>query len=118
MSGYDLTNSIERLETYEDDAGIRFEGLSAFAEPSFGDSANNGWDISIRGEVHAADGEHLPRSIEIKGALYDVKGRVVDTLSSQIDRGEFFVLEPFSLTRSCVPMRTFSRILLYTVNLP
>jgi hypothetical protein len=118
MSRYDLTASIERLEAYEDNAGIRFEGLSAIAEPSYGDAVANGWDISIRGEVHAAEGEQLPHSIEVKAAVYDTKGRVVDTLHVQIDETEFFVLEPFSLAKSGVPMRTFSRVLVYAVSLP
>ena len=53
MSKKDVTNLIERLEKFEQRAGVRLEALSAFAE-----SDDDGeFTVTVRGVAHSMKGE-------------------------------------------------------------
>ena len=112
----DLTDRIERLEAYEERCGMRFEALSAFVEATWGrDPSEHGWAVTVSGEVHATNGERLPRPIRVTAALYDAKGRVAWRFAVDIGSGTFFLLEPFRLEQDWLPVGDYSRILVYPV---
>ena len=112
----DLTDRIERLEAYEERCAMQFEALSAFVEATWGrDPSEHGWAVTVSGEVHATNGERLPHPIRVAAALYDAKGRVATKLGVEIGSKTFFLLEPFQLEGDHLPVRDFSRILVYAV---
>ena len=89
MSKKDVTNLIERLEKFEQRAGVRLEALSAFAE-----SDDDGeFTVTVRGEAHSMKGDNLSHDVSVVVSLFDKEGRVVGTSSEYLDSDDFFGFE-------------------------
>ncbi len=85
----DITQLIERLEAFEDRAGIRLEAL--YADLDENDC------ITVNGEVHSTIGTTLPHDIELVAAVYDANGRMISTQSEHFSADRFFAFEVFSV---------------------
>ncbi len=105
---------IERLEAFEERAGVRLEALSAFAQVD--DEEEDTYYITVRGEVHSRAGTTLSQDVVLGLTVYDRAGRVVETGGKFCDQEKFFGFETFEITCSGV-VNGFSRFrLLPKVN--
>ena len=75
--GGDLTNLLERLENFEKKLGIAIKGL--YCELNDMGGIYDFSYINIYGEIRSKDNSELKDVMTIKAAIYDNKGRVVNT---------------------------------------
>ncbi|GBD25439.1 hypothetical protein HRbin30_00758 [bacterium HR30] len=69
---WDISDRIERIETVEDDLGVRIDGLLAY----LGVEADE-LKLTINGELHAMEDDTYPEAVELVAAAYDERGRVL-----------------------------------------
>jgi hypothetical protein len=112
----DLTHLIERLEAFEDRAGVRLDALYAKLD------GNTVWKIDgkdepgirINGEIHPREGTSLKQSVTLFAEGYDGLGRLFCTKSSQPFLPQtFFGYETFSLVVGGIPAKDVVKIRLY-----
>ncbi len=84
----DLSSIIERLEAFEERAGIELRGLYAYRDED--------GDIHLNGEMHGVRNPQLECHVILVMTLYDSKGRVTATTSHQFYKEDFFGLDTFS----------------------
>ena len=113
MTAIDLSDRLDQLEVFEERQGVTLQGLSVHLEPDM--TASRGWHVTVRGEVHARDGDTIANPIRIIGALYDSDGRVVTSIDARIEAATFFLLEPFELKDWYLPTADYSRVLVFPV---
>lgn len=85
----DVTDLIERLESFEDRLGVTLEGL--FAE------IVHGGHLRVNGELHLREGTELSQNIEVVATVYDSSGRVLAVGDNRFRTDAFFGFEAFSL---------------------
>lgn len=83
-----LLKKVERLEAFEERAGVRIEGLCVRIFPTF--------DFEINGELYPREGLHLSRNVEIVFTVYGKNGEVLETESSHFFKESFYAFEAFS----------------------
>jgi hypothetical protein len=88
----DLTNNIERLEVFEDRSGVRLEAL--YCSQQRGDDGD--YRLSLSGEIHCSDGTELESDISLTLAIYDERGRVIETSEVTFFQSDFFGFDVFS----------------------
>mgnify|MGYP000952840156 CR=1 FL=1 len=93
MARLDLTRHIERLEAFEDRAGVRLESLSAYVDLD----SESPHILRVYGELHAKDGTELPCDVTLVIAAYDDQGRVVGSTTNWYDKKDFFGLDVFEI---------------------
>lgn len=86
----DLTNIIERLDIFEERAGVQFKGLTA--RLSLYDS---GRYVHVYGELHSRNGEKLEKDVRVNVLLYDSSGCVLTIRDKDFSQSDFFGFEPF-----------------------
>ena len=86
----DCSNIVERLPKHEERAGVTLKGTYAEAEQD-----DQGWQINVRGEIHATVGDELSQPTEVVATLLDGSERVLDTTSTYLDEETFFEFETF-----------------------
>jgi hypothetical protein len=98
-----LTDLIERLEAFEERAGVRIEALYAAFMAGSGTQVRgvfyNG--IAVNGEVHPREGVNLPHPVTITADAYDCQGRLVQSANFTLEPAKFFGYETFSLGLYC-----------------
>ena len=104
----DVTHLIERLEVFEERAGVRLEAMSAFLDVSNSDEST--FRITVRGEIHPRNGTTLSNGVELSLAVYDAAARVVETDSAFYDADTFFGFEAFEMACFYVPLDKLSRL--------
>ena len=90
----DITQIIERLELFEEKAGVRLEALSGSLQVAQSLGVNN---LTIYGELHPREGTTLPRNVELVVTVYDSSGRVIGVQSRHFFQERFFGFEAFSM---------------------
>ena len=81
-----VTNLIERLEVFEERAGVRLESLGASATTWDDDDDAS---LSVRGEVHSREGTRIEQNIKLVVSLHDTSGSIVGTCETYIKAGRF-----------------------------
>jgi hypothetical protein len=100
----DVTHLIERLEAFEEQLGVSFEGLYAvIVEDNY---------IKVNGELILIKGSQLSQNIKIQLSAYDLIGRVIATTDHIVLKGRFLGLDTFSGYLEC-PSADISKIRIY-----
>lgn len=106
----DQTDRIERIEAFEDKAGVRLEALYAGLREGAGDQHVR---LIVRGEAHATrNNSKIKNDIEIVLAAYDAQGRVIGKGDHFIGGDSFFSFEVFEIDLYDLPVPP-ERIRLY-----
>lgn len=87
MDKRDITDSVERLEAFEDRLSVSLEGLFANIRSDH---------VFLNGELHPRDGTELNQDIEVVAIVYDSSGRVLAVQERGFYQDEFFGFEAFS----------------------
>jgi hypothetical protein len=114
-----LTHLLERLEAFEERAGVRLEALYATAEHSTGWTINGKWvsaGIQVNGELHPRDGTSLGQIVTVKADAYDKLGRLVGTAKDYFNPKQFFGYQTFSMRVGEVPFHQISKIRIYPIR--
>lgn len=93
----DITARIERLEAFEERAGVRIEALYAFIEQTSHDY------VKVNGEIHPREGLYLKQSVVLVLDVYDHHGRLLDTSRNSFTQAEFYGFQTFSILAKYVP---------------
>jgi hypothetical protein len=107
MGKKDISNLVERLKAFEEKAGVRLEAIAAFYET---DPDSDTTQVTVYGEIHAASGTELSKSVTLGLVVYDDNSRVIGTSSSYFDNEDFFSFEAFDITCGDLPKIKLSRI--------
>lgn len=91
MNKIDISDKIERLTPIEIQLGISLSGLSAFLEDDIDKN------LSIYGELLAADGSELRHDIRLTAAAYDTSGKIIGAADSYHNAESFVGIEIFEL---------------------
>jgi hypothetical protein len=108
MAKKDITSLVQRLESFEDRAGVRIEAWSAFQEGP-DDDDDGEVCISVFGELHTVNGTTLQDDIELSASFYDAEGRVIGIDSDYVEADSFFEFHTFAIT-CYVPSSSVHRI--------
>ena len=101
-----VTNLIERLEVFEERAGIRLEAIGAISAMFFDQNK-----LKVYGELHPREGTVIKKDVVITVDLYDNSGSVVGTSSQSIRSRGFFGFETFHVTILVTPLaKTWAKI--------
>lgn len=100
----DLTQKVERVESFEERLGVTFSGIYAVASDED--------TVHVRGEILSRSGDALSQSIRITATVFDDKGRVIETSTESVDKEEFFGFALFDI-RLEVEAKDISRIRLH-----
>ena len=95
MAVHDITDLLQTLEAFEDRAGVRFEGLSAFLKNA--DYKDGYEEVIVSGEVHPISGTTLECDTNIELTVIDSKGRVVATETDWVQAEKFFGFHTFTM---------------------
>lgn len=111
----DLTHILERLEAFEDRAGVRLSALYAKLDGNSGWTINGKFESGIRinGELHPREGTNLTKSLKLVADAYDESGRLICTTSDHFNQETFFGFETFSLLVGGVPTKQITKIRIY-----
>jgi hypothetical protein len=82
----EISNVIERVETFEDRLQVRLQGLYA--------EVDGDWVI-VNGEVHSKSEAGIAEDIEIHTTVYDAQGKVLHTTHSYVSADSFFGFQAF-----------------------
>lgn len=85
-----LLKKVERLEVFEERAGVKLEGLCVRISPD-----SNRFEVN--GELYPRDGLHLSRTVELVFTIYGKDGGVLSTTSQTFYKDSFYGFEPFSV---------------------
>ena len=88
---------------FEERLGVRLEGLSAFVEGNY---------VTVRGELHSANGTELQQDVELVVAVYDAASRVIGRASERLYAEDFFAIETFALFVT-LPVVSVARVRVY-----
>ena len=66
MAKKDITRLIERLEAFEERAGVRLEALSAFVYKYEDLQGEIEFQVVLRGEIHARNGTQIPSDVLLR----------------------------------------------------
>lgn len=102
----DVTNLIEKLELFEERAGIRIEAMSAFVEKKSSDPYRS---IQVHGEIYPSQGIELNNDVLIKMMVYDSMGRMVKTSEELYKANDFYGFEAISIW-DYIPQVNISKI--------
>ncbi len=91
----DVTDLIERLEVFEEKAGVFLDALAATL--MFEHSNKGEYEIEVFGELHPVNGTELNSDLDIVVVAYDKQGRVMQSRSTYVDQSKFFGLEIFQI---------------------
>lgn len=108
-SATDLTDRIERLEVFEERAGVSFEALYCTIDNNDHWSHGN-YHVDFRGELHSSTGTTIQNDISVVLTVYDTAGRVLDTNSEWIDSDTFFGFEVLDMTLRVPPTAQIGRV--------
>lgn len=89
MAKQDLTSKIDKLDLFEERAGVRLEAMSALIEDE-----GNFW-LEVYGEIHAYDGNKLNNDVQLTLSIYDSRGRMIAMDTEKFFAENFFGFEPF-----------------------
>ena len=98
MPQEDITNTVERLELFEERLGVRIEGL--YAKFTYNESDKPGYysfSVGLTGELQATKGSKLKDSIFVVAVAYDTEGRVIGVEERWFNKDCFFGLETFEI---------------------
>lgn len=84
-------DSIERLEAFEEQFGIRLEGLSVKLDLESGMP-----NYVVSGDVFAANGTTIDQNIELIISCHDAAGRVLAHTKYEIEATSFSGIDTFS----------------------
>lgn len=104
----DITNLIERLDVFEEKAGIRLEALSASIE--IYDSQKGIYRAKVLGELHPRDGTELRSDVSVNITAHDGEGRVVSKATHYVSAKGFFGFVPFEVQLHGLPTGRVSRL--------
>ena len=103
-----VTNLIERLEVFEEKAGVRLEALGAHITYYPTDDNCN---LYVQGELHPRDGTTLEHDVRVSITVYGLDGTILSTESTRFAAATFFGFETFSGGPSGLPSpKTWSKI--------
>ena len=88
----DITQLIERLEVFEERAGVRLEAMSATLVGFYDHKT-----IHIYGELHPHTGSTIASNIDIMAAAYDADGKIVACRSERILADTFWGFTIFGI---------------------
>ena len=108
MAQIDLSNKFERLEVFEERAGVTIQGLSAFIQ----DQGEGDVVLRVCGEIQTRDGTQLRQDVELIIAVYDSCGRIIGTSSCNYYAETFFALETINDV-IFLPIKEVSKIRVY-----
>jgi hypothetical protein len=91
----DITDIIERLDVFEERAGVSLEALYCSIEGPYMDGT---YHIELNGEMHANAGTQIDVDISLICSVYDAKGRVIETHNDYIGQDSFFGFHTFSFS--------------------
>jgi len=100
----DVTRLIERLEAFEERAGVRLEALFAHFD-SYG-------YLRVNGEMHPRGGTTIEQDISVQIGVYDSAGRLLAVDVTTVSADGFFGFQAFSNTTT-LPLPRFSKIRVY-----
>lgn len=111
----DVSDKLERLEAFEERAGVKLEALFARLDHQHGWTVKDKRypSIKVNLQVHPVEGNSLKSSISIVADGYDASGRLVSTTSGLINKDSFFGFETLSLAVDGVPAEQISKIRVY-----
>jgi hypothetical protein len=112
----DVTHLLERLEVFEEEAGVRLEALYAFLDGSTGWGGEGSTfipQVCVNGELHLRSGEKLIEPVSVHAATYDLSGRLVHATSQTFLPKTFYGYETFSLATGGIPPSQIARIRVY-----
>ena len=89
----DISDSIERLEFFEERYGVKLESLSAISTRR--DSGV--YNIDIFGEIFPRSGTLIEQDLEIVGSLHDDEGKMIALEDQPIGKERFFGFQAFNL---------------------
>ena len=105
----DVTQLIERLETFEERTGVRLEALFAHIS-HIGDELVI---LHVKGEMHPREGATIKQDVVVHVDAYDSSGRLVANGYGFIpDADKFFGFEAFD-AEAHLPVRGLSNIRVY-----
>jgi hypothetical protein len=90
-----MSIAIERLEAFEDRAGVTLEALFCSVA---GPDDDGDFLVEVNGEMHSTSGIGLQSNIELILAVYDVHGRLIAKLIDFITEDDFFGFHTFSIS--------------------
>ena len=108
----DLTNKLERLETFEERLGVRLDALFAFKGWTSGPFGNGDEGVWVTGELHPRDGVHLKQDLQVVLDVVDGDGRVVAISELCFQKDKFYGFESFRIS-ALVAHGCISKIRLY-----
>lgn len=88
-----MTNLIERLEVFEEQLGVTFEGLFAYVDNrQFYDE-----HIHVNGEFRSVAGKGIDNHIDIIASIHDSSGRILDKTDTIVLADKFYCFQIFQL---------------------
>ncbi len=114
-----FTHLLERLEAFEERAGVRLEALYAHIRHDHAISVKGkdvAYGIQVNGELHPRGGTSLERIVTINADAYDRLGRLVGTAKDYFNPKQFFGYQTFSMRVGNVPFHQISKIRIYPIR--
>lgn len=104
MAEQDVTNRIERIEEFEERAGVRLEAIFACQDPEVS-------SLQVNGELHPRGGTAIEQDLVLEMAAYDDKGRLVGKTEEHIFKDEGYGFQTFGLFLHVpIPINTIAKI--------
>jgi len=96
----DVKRIVERLDAFEEQVGVRLEGVTAFQSKK---KHNGEVSVSVRGELHLVKGTSLADDIDVEMIIYDAEGRVVAKDNKFIGSKSFIGFQAFQTSCRVAP---------------
>ena len=96
----DVKRIVERLDAFEEQVGVRLEGVTAFQSKK---KHNGEVSVSVRGELHLVKGTSLADDIDVEMIIYDAERRVVAKDNKFIGSKSFIGFQAFQTSCRVAP---------------
>lgn len=111
MPVFDYTAKVTYLAAFEQRLGVAFHAVSAYGAQR---QALTTGAVTVHGEVHAARGNTIQRTVQLNVTIYDLDQRVIGTSNTTISPDVFYCFEVFALGVTLpVPVSQVAQIRLY-----
>jgi hypothetical protein len=110
----EFLDNIERLEAFEEQFGIRLEGLSVSLAP-IGTKYSNASYIDVNGDIFAINGTTIDQDIELVISCHDFADRVLVSKKHPIKARSFLGLDTFlvEISYELLPFVTVEKVRIY-----
>lgn len=88
----DVTEQLQRLEAFEERMGVRLEALYADFHEN-----QNGFHLTVNGELHPREGTQLSQNMRVVVDAYDSSGRLICKSDDIFWCEKFFGFQSFSI---------------------